>query len=75
MLRTVIKKTPLSASKPTKEVNMTISPNPDSSTPLTEWGIAWQEFENKYFLTSEACLSNTLLDNGIRVGIPPTEEV
>jgi len=54
---------------------MTISPNPDSSTPLTEWGIAWQEFENKYFLTSEACLSNTLLDNGIRVGIPPTEEV
>jgi len=53
---------------------MTIAPYPDSSTPLTEWGIAWQEFENKYYLTSEAYLSTAILEDGTRVGVYPTEE-
>ena len=28
---------------------MTIAPSPDSSKPITEMGIAWQEFANKYY--------------------------
>ena len=38
-----------SASKPTKEVTMTIAPLPDSSKPLSEGGEAWQEFADKYY--------------------------
>jgi len=66
--------TPLSASKLTKEVIMTIAPNQDSSTPPSERGEARQEFANKYYLTSETYLPTAILEDGTRVGVYPTEE-